>query len=128
MDSLEVDDNHHANIVNRIVIQSRRYVFRSLKTHKTTATRVFLLALFVLYFVYFGFAISYGWNSTYSYCDGVKFLFILTVLVASGLIYFQIIKRFFGEVLTKEFINPLTEVISELWERWFVRWQVLMSF
>lgn len=122
----DANDLRDVDIVTKSVILLRQMIYNFVVEYKFILVSSFLMALFVLYFVFFGFAIEIGWKTTTSYCDGVKFLFIITVLSGIGLIYFQIIKRFFGKILYKHCIKPLTEWTEEVWEYRFVRWLVYL--
>uniref|UniRef100_A0A1B0GGV0 Putative concentrative na+-nucleoside cotransporter cnt1/cnt2 n=1 Tax=Lutzomyia longipalpis TaxID=7200 RepID=A0A1B0GGV0_LUTLO len=55
------------------------------------------------------------------WCHGYGFLIILMVLIYVGLIYFQIIKRFWGRQIAKSAIEPFTKFIRKLFSSRFVR-------
>ncbi|GAB6028853.1 hypothetical protein CHUAL_004655 [Chamberlinius hualienensis] len=117
-------DLSEADRVTKAVVQGRTWLYRQMVDHKKWVTRLILTALFVVYWVYFGFAVAYDWDKAPGYCDGVKFLFILTVITSFFLIYFQIIKRFFGKFLYKKVLKPLSNVWDKLWNFQWFRWAV----
>ncbi|XP_076035894.1 putative transporter YutK isoform X2 [Oratosquilla oratoria] len=78
--------------------------------------------LLVLYFIYFIAVLITNQEKTENYwCDGAGFLIIITLFVAIGLVYFQIIKRYFGRRLYKQVIKPVSNFCSSFWEKLVIR-------
>ncbi|XP_023211784.1 solute carrier family 28 member 3-like [Centruroides sculpturatus] len=63
-------------------------------SNKTRLKYIMYTLLFVLYNVYLGFAIVYTWDKTPNWCQGVRFLVIITAVVYFLLIYYNILQKY----------------------------------
>ncbi|GAB6027649.1 hypothetical protein CHUAL_001890 [Chamberlinius hualienensis] len=104
------------------LLKLRNYSANFLKKHSKLVRKIISWTLVIGYFVYFGFAISISWNSSQSYCHGIRFLFVLTVIVVGFNIYFRLIKRYASKTIDKHVLKPVTIIIGKVWSRAIVRW------
>lgn len=70
------------------VLHLKRY----LKSHRREIKSVIYVMLFTLYNVYFGFAVYYTWEKALTWCDGIKFLTVITVCAYVCAFYTYIFK------------------------------------
>ncbi|GAB0100840.1 Sodium/nucleoside cotransporter [Sergentomyia squamirostris] len=100
-----------------------------LSSHKNKIIIATLVILNILVFVYFGFAthfyVEYTCNSygdcDLGWCHGYGFLIILMVLVYAGLIYFQVVKRFWGQQIYKNVLRPFENLVHNLFRSNYIR-------
>ncbi|RWS03918.1 solute carrier family 28 member 3-like protein [Dinothrombium tinctorium] len=82
---------------------------RFLKKH----SKYIKLLLFILYNIYLGFAIHRTWSQTKCYCDGVKFLVLLTAIVYFFMLYYLVLKKYViapcFRVIKEKLIKKLTK-------------------
>ncbi|XP_022236212.1 solute carrier family 28 member 3-like, partial [Limulus polyphemus] len=71
--------------------------------------------LFLLYNVFLGFAISTTWKHTHSWCDGVRFLILLTIIVYITLLYYHVFKRWLLKPL-RRFFSPATDLFARIFK------------
>ena len=88
------------------------FIGRFISNNKSKVKLFTIAVLFLLYNVYFVAAIVYQKDKPIDWCDGVGFLIIVTSVVYVGLIYFQIVKRFFGRAIYKGFIKKLIGLLD----------------
>uniref|UniRef100_A0A1L8DEH6 Sodium/nucleoside cotransporter n=2 Tax=Nyssomyia neivai TaxID=330878 RepID=A0A1L8DEH6_9DIPT len=89
---------------------------------------IVLVLLNIGVFVYFGFATNYfvkytcsSVNCDLGWCHGYGFLILLMVFIYAGLFYFQVVKRFWGQRISKSAINPFTNLVQHLFSSRYVR-------
>ncbi|KAJ9591156.1 hypothetical protein L9F63_002311 [Diploptera punctata] len=79
-----------------------------IRTHCKTMAMMYLLHIFVASYV--GLAIHF-WNEngrcTIDWCNGLGMLIIILSFIYGGLIYYQIIKKYFGQFLYQNIIHPV---------------------
>lgn len=94
----------------------RDYPFRKLAAHPTLMKGVIYAVLFILYNAYFfGVLARYiKHDLPWEWCDKFGFLIILTIITYVGLIYYQIVKRFFGTMLYNAFIDPFEKAVAKV--------------
>ena len=54
-------------------------------------------------------------------CHGLGFIVILTIIVYTGLIYYQIVLPLFGTFLSTWFVLPLSRVGNKIFSYWIVQ-------
>lgn len=74
--------------------------------------------LAILYNAYFVASIYYSIKNgiPMDWCGGVGLLIILTVLGYVGLFYFQIVKKFWGESIDRNVLQPMDRTFDRVWE------------
>ena len=96
--------------------------FTALSKHPLILKSLVYGVLFILYNAYFIYCLvrreKHGFD--FEWCDGLGFLVILTVLVYAGLVYYQIVVRFFGSFINKTVLTPLTRAADRLFSVWWV--------
>ncbi|GAB0097940.1 Sodium/nucleoside cotransporter [Sergentomyia squamirostris] len=100
-----------------------------LSSHKNKFITATLVILNILVFVYFGFAtkfyVEYTCNShgdcDLGWCHGYGFLMILLVFVYAGLIYYQVVKRFWGQKIYNSVLRPFEDLVRKLFRSNYVR-------
>lgn len=89
--------------------------------HKHKCLLATAIVAFLLYNAYFiGVIIRYEkYDLAWEWCDELGFLFIITVITYAGLIYYQIIKRFFGRWLDDKLVKPAVKAVDRVFSRKF---------
>ncbi|XP_066975382.1 uncharacterized transporter HI_0519-like [Macrobrachium rosenbergii] len=88
------------------------------KKVKIWLKRVFLSVLATLYTVYFIYVLRVPTKAEENdyWCEGDGLLIIITFFAVTGLIYFQIIKPYFGLFLYERFIRHISNMCGKLWQ------------
>lgn len=75
------------------------------------------IVMAILYNAYFIASVYYAKSNgiPIDWCDGVGFLIIITTAVYAGLLYFQVIKRFWGKTIYKTVIKPSRCTLKSYW-------------
>lgn len=84
--------------------------------------------LAILYNAYFVASIYYSIKNgiPMDWCGGVGLLIILTVLGYVGLFYFQIVKKFWGESIDRNVLQPIDRTFDRVWEYRVVQYGVYL--
>uniref|UniRef100_A0A1L8DE95 Putative concentrative na+-nucleoside cotransporter cnt1/cnt2 n=2 Tax=Nyssomyia neivai TaxID=330878 RepID=A0A1L8DE95_9DIPT len=130
--SASLEDNEESSL--RTVKSAKKTTimdkFRGLTSkYKSQIVNGILVILNILVFVYFGFATYYyvdkvcstTENCNMGWCSGYGFLVILMILIYGGLIYFQIIKRFFGQGIAKNCLDPIVGFVKNIFHTRYAR-------
>ncbi|XP_077291965.1 putative transporter YutK isoform X2 [Arctopsyche grandis] len=78
-----------------------------------------------LVFAYFFAALNYWFTynrNKWEFCDGFGMLLILMSLVYFFLVYFIIVKPFFGKAIYRLVLKPIDNIYLKLWSIWICRW------
>eukprot|EP00095_Tigriopus_kingsejongensis_P009513 snap_masked-scaffold624_size122968-processed-gene-0.7 protein:Tk09513 transcript:snap_masked-scaffold624_size122968-processed-gene-0.7-mRNA-1 annotation:"hypothetical protein DAPPUDRAFT_306527" len=94
----------------------RNYPFRKIARHPILLKSLIYGIIFLAYNAYFiGVLYRYIKNGLeWEWCDKFGFLIILTAITYAGLIYYHIIKRFFGPFLERCLVNPFSRLVEYL--------------
>lgn len=86
--------------------------------------RVFLSLLAALYVIYFGYVLYLPTKVEVEdyWCDGDGLLILITGCVVFGLLYFQIVKPYFGTFLYDNVIKPVVNLCGKIWQIKVVRY------
>ncbi|XP_042225314.1 sodium/nucleoside cotransporter 1-like [Homarus americanus] len=91
--------------------------------YKSIVLSLVLLVAYLLYFIAVLIITTKAEKDNY-WCDADGLLIILTCLVGLGLLYFQVIKRFFGAMIYRTVIKSLdvamTDLLAIKWVPWVV--------
>ncbi|XP_076326192.1 sodium/nucleoside cotransporter 2-like isoform X2 [Tachypleus tridentatus] len=105
---------------DRILIQVKSYV-------KKWGKRISLGLIFVLYNIYLGFAVFRSWKETPTWCDGVKFLVIVTTVAYFFMLYDIFLGRWiFGP--TFNFMAKVVRRIPHIWVAWIFVFGGVVAF
>ncbi|XP_022256038.1 sodium/nucleoside cotransporter 2-like [Limulus polyphemus] len=108
------------SFTDRILIHVTPYV-------KKNGKRILLGVIFVLYNIYLGFAVSLSWKETSTWCDGVKFLVIVTAVAYFLMLYYLFLKRWVFEP-TFNFMAKVVRRIPYTWVAWIFVFGGLVAF
>lgn len=116
-------EKHSNDIVSRTIEKFWTAVGNFYKKNKKLFTSLTLSAIVVLFIAYFIGALLYNVDKCeeehitpckWKWCTGHGFLIILTCAVFVGLVYFQLIKRYFGATINKSVLQPTYRVLTRL--------------
>ena len=115
------DKELEPRLVGEAVLRLRAPV-RYLRRHRAAARTGLWVLLALLYnaflvaAIYYGVADDEGGDGGLDYCHDVGFLVILTVVVYAGLLYFGVVKRFFGKAVQRALFKPAQQVTDRLFQ------------
>ncbi|KFM80867.1 Sodium/nucleoside cotransporter 1, partial [Stegodyphus mimosarum] len=89
-----------------------RSIQQTVRSHAKDIKLFFKVALFLLYNVYFAFAIYSTWDEASSFCDGIKFLTVITAMVYFCAFYSYVFKSYVLKRL-KPCLRPLVKLINK---------------
>lgn len=102
--------------------------------HKMWMKFVFTILLLVLYNVYLGFAIYMTWNKSSNWCEGIRFLVIITIIVYIVILYYKLIKKYIF-IHLRNGCSPLAELVKKVysWKHstaitWIIIFVVILTF
>lgn len=124
------DKKSFSFMIAKPIVNARETISEFAIKHAKIVSRVALLIFVILYWIYFGFAVSYEWNrGCCSWCSGVRLLIIITGLTVFGLAYGYAFKPLLGDIVYRRCMKPL----NNIWDsynilRWYVIYLVLLSY
>ncbi|XP_054710609.1 solute carrier family 28 member 3-like isoform X2 [Uloborus diversus] len=128
--SQEADEKSDNDCLSLIFRKFRR----RFQHHKKTIKRLFKMLLFLLYNVYLGFAIHKTWRSNTSWCNGPRFLVLITVLTYVIVLHSKVLKPYIYcklaiclEPVTKHLKKVSTLKYFEILA-WLVVWGCVVLF
>ncbi|CAM1294639.1 SLC28A3 (predicted) [Pycnogonum litorale] len=82
---------------------------------------IFVLAL-VAFYVYLGYAIFYDWYRTNDWCNGVRFLVLITIIVHLTICYQLVLRNYINKIWEQS-----EKKVSSIWQKRFVRWGLYVA-
>ncbi|GLH02199.1 Sodium/nucleoside cotransporter [Gryllus bimaculatus] len=122
-----------SDIVTRSIQKFWDAFDRAYEAHKKKISVFVVLSIAVLFLAYFigavHYKITYDCNEVpqcnWQWCSGHGFLIITTVVVCFGLIYFQIVKKVFGNVIKRNLLVPIGSLLRKCWK---IRWVRIVAY
>ncbi|CAL8129406.1 unnamed protein product [Orchesella dallaii] len=116
-------DPNSMNIVARIYNGIRMALYNLVSTNKSLVKKLMLALIFILYNAYFITAILYKERNDlpWEWCDGHGLLIILTALTYWGLLYYHVIKPYFGKAINNAVLKPINGTVTKVFKPWPAR-------
>jgi len=113
-------DPNSMNPVARLYNGIRVGIYNLVVTNKSLVKKLMVGLIAVLYNAYFITAILYkGRNELeWEWCDGHGLLIILTALIYWGLLYYHVIKPYFGKAINDAVIKPISRTSDAFLKPW----------
>lgn len=120
-DRMDKDNEEKENFISQALTFVETTASDFFDKHRTIVKSVIGFCLFLVYNIYLGFAIHLKWNVTKSWCEGIKFLIIITAVVYFFILYYVFLKRFLIKPVVKSMTSRMYNITSVTAHRWFTR-------
>ena len=137
-DVLFEDNDFEGDYIGKLIESFWSSVNRVLASHSKLVRTILLALLFLLYNLYLIVSLHQGVSKKASldFCSDVGFLFILTIIVYTGLSYYYIIKPLYRRLMTteqgikihKSLIIPISRLLQKMMNWRHIRLVIALTF
>ncbi|XP_076349349.1 putative transporter YutK [Tachypleus tridentatus] len=122
------------NVLSNCLTALEGFVTAVYNKYKKWIIKSTITLLFILYNIYLGFSIFLTWDKTPTWCEGVKFLTLITIFVYCTLFYFLVFKRWLLRPFKRQ-IRPVTKLVLQVTRKryssrviWIAVWSAILLF